>query len=399
MKILVINAGSSSVKYQLFDADNEKLLAKGLVERIGLEDGILTHKVNGKAHEIRQKLEDHAQALELVMKTLVDKEIGVIKSLDEIGAIGHRILHGGTIYKKPTLVDAKVLKNLEKLIPLGPLHMPANINGIKACMKVMPGKPNVALFDTAFHSTMPEYAYTYPLPYEWVKKYNVRKFGFHGMSHDYISRTVAELEGKKNLRIISCHIGNGASVCAIKNGKCIDTSMGLTPLEGLMMGTRCGDVDLAVAEYVMQQTGMDIHEFITVANKKSGLLGISGVSSDIRDINKAASDGNKQAQLSLEMDYYRIKKYIGSYAAALGGVDVIVFTAGSGENRDELREAVMDGMEFMGVDFDKDANKNFTRGEICLISKPSSKVKVYVIPTDEELVIMRDTKKIVEKIS
>ena len=397
MKILVINAGSSSVKYQLFDAENEKLLAKGLVERIGLNDSVLTHKVNGKAYEIKQRLDDHAEALKLVMNTLVDEKIGVIKSLDEVGAIGHRILHGGTIYKEPTLVDDKVLKNLDKLIPLGPLHMPANINGIKACMEVMPGKPNVALFDTAFHSTMPEYAYTYPLPYEWVDKYNVRKFGFHGMSHDYISRVVEELEGKKDLRIINCHIGNGASVCAIKNGKCIDTSMGLTPLEGLMMGTRCGDVDLAVAEYVMNQTGMDIHEFMTIANKKSGLLGVSGVSSDIRDINKAAEGGNKQAKLALEMDYYRIKKYIGSYAAALGGVDVIVFTAGSGENRDELREAVMEGLDFMGVDFDKEANKNFTRGEICLISKPTSKVKVYVIPTDEELVIMRETKKIVEK--
>ena len=261
----------------------------------------------------------------------------------------------------------------------------------------MPGKPNVALFDTGFHSTMPEYAYTYPLPYEWVKKYSVRKFGFHGMSHDYISRVVAELEGKKNLKIINCHIGNGASVCAIKNGKCVDTSMGLTPLEGLMMGTRCGDIDPAVAEFVMGLTGMDIHEFTTIANKKSGFLGVSGVSSDIRDVMKAADEGNKQAKLALEMNAYRIKKYIGSYAAAMGGVDVIVFTAGSGENRDNVREAVMKNMEFMGVDFDEDANRNFKRGEICVISKPTSKVKVYVIPTDEELVIMREKKKIVEK--
>lgn len=396
MKILVINAGSSSIKYQLIDMDNEKVVAKGLVEKLGLPDSMLTHKINGKAYEIKQKLDNHAQGISLVLKTLQDEKIGAIKNLNEIGAVGHRVLHGGTIYDRAVLVDDEVMANLDKLTPLGPLHMPANILGIKACQEVMPNTPNVALFDTAFHASMPDYAYMYATPYEWYEKYQVRKYGFHGMSHEFITSEVERITGRKDLRIINCHIGNGASVCAIKNGKCVDTSMGLTPLEGLMMGTRCGDIDLAVAEYMMDQTGMDIHEFTNYANKKSGFLGVSGISNDIRDVNKAADEGNARADLARRMFCYRIKKYVGSYAAAMGGVDVIVFTAGSGENREEVREAVMKDMEYMGVDFDFDANNNFKRGEICLISKPTSKVAVYVIPTDEEILIARQTKQIVE---
>lgn len=396
MKILVINAGSSSIKYQLIDMENEKVVAKGLVEKIGLPGSKLTHKINGKAYEINEKLDNHKQGISLVLKTLQDNEIGAIKNLNEIGAVGHRVLHGGTIYDKAVLIDDNVMKNLDKLTPLGPLHMPPNILGIKACQQVMPNTPNVALFDTAFHATMPNYAYMYAVPYEWYEKYQVRKYGFHGMSHEFIAGEVERITGRKDLKVINCHIGNGASVCAIKNGKCVDTSMGLTPLEGLMMGTRCGDMDLAVAEYIMDKTGMDIHEFTNCANKKSGFLGVTGISSDNRDINNAAQEGNERAKLSLEMFYYRIKKYIGSYAAAMGGVDVIVFTAGIGENSKELREAVMKDMQFLGVDFDVEANNNFKRGEVCLISKPTSKVAVYVIPTDEEILIARQTQKVVE---
>ena len=398
MKILVINAGSSSLKYQLLDMETEKVIAKGSVEKIGLEGSMMTHKVNGQAYTYKQKLSNHSESLELVLKVLQDPKIGSLKSLDEIGAVGHRVLHGGEIYSKAVLVDDEVMKNLKKLTPLGPLHMPANISGIEACMKVMPKVPNVALFDTAFHATMPKKAYTYATPYEWYEKYGVRRYGFHGTSHEYITRTVEQIEGTDKLNIISCHIGNGASLAAIKNGKCVDTSMGLTPLEGLIMGTRSGDLDPAILEYVMDKEGLDIEQMLNILNKKSGLLGISGVSSDIRDVQAEVKNGNERAKLAVDCFIYRIKKYIGAYAAALGGVDVIVFTAGTGENRDEIREEIMKDMEFMGVDFDVEANRNFKRGEICLISKPTSKVKVYVIPTDEELMIARQTKAVVENL-
>lgn len=398
MKILVINAGSSSLKYQLLDMETEKLIAKGVVEKIGLEGSMLTHKVNGQAYTYEQKLNNHSESLELVLKVLQDPKIGSLKSLDEIEAVGHRVLHGGEIYSKAVFVDDEVMKNLKKLTPLGPLHMPANISGIEACMKVMPKVPNVALFDTAFHATMPKKAYTYATPYEWYEKYGVRRYGFHGTSHEYIARTVEQIEGTDKLNIISCHIGNGASLAAIKNGKCVDTSMGLTPLEGLIMGTRSGDLDPAILEYVMDKEGLDIKQMHNILNKKSGLLGISGVSSDIRDVQAEVKKGNERAKLAIDCFVYRIKKYIGSYAAALGWVDVIVFTAGTGENRDEIREEIMKDMEFMGVDFDVEANRNFKRGEVCLISKPTSKVKVYVIPTDEELMIARQTKAVVENL-
>ena len=398
MKVLVINAGSSSIKYQLIDMQNEKLLAKGLVERIGGKGSQLTHKVNGKATEIVKSLENHAQGLELILKTLVDKEIGVINSLTEISAIGHRVLHGGDKYSKATLINNEVLNNLKDLIPLGPLHMPANIQGIEACESVMPGVANVAIFDTAFHTSMPDYAYMYAVPYSWYKDYGVRKYGFHGTSHEYVSGEVARVMNKKieDLRIISCHIGNGASICAIQNGKCIDTSMGFTPLEGLVMGTRCGDIDPAVVEYIMNKTNLSISEVLNILNKKSGLLGLSGISNDIRDVIKEMNEGNLQAKLAINKFVYSIKKYIGSYAAIMGGVDVIVFTAGTGENRDEIRYEIMKGMEYLGVEFDEEANKNFIRGENFKIPKDSSKVAVYIIPTDEELSIARQTKYVVE---
>lgn len=397
MKILVINAGSSSIKYQLLDMENEEVIAKGLVEKIGLPDSRLVHKAHGTATTINKLLTNHNEGLELVLNTLLDEKVGVIKTLDEINAVGHRVLHGGTIFDKPTLITDDVMEKLDELVPLGPLHMPANISGIKACQKVMPNTPNVALFDTAFHSTMPEYVYRYALPYEWCEKYGIRRYGFHGMSHQFIAGETACVMGKKpeELKLIICHIGNGASVSAVKYGKCFDTSMGLTPLEGLVMGTRSGDFDPAIAEHVMSKTGMSIGEFTNVVNKKSGLLGITGVSSDNRDVNAAAAEGNERAKLALDMTYYRLKKYIGSYSAALGGVDAIVFTAGIGENSYELREGVMQGMEYLGIDFDFDKNKNFKRGEIELLTKPNSKVKVYIIPTNEELLIARETKKLI----
>lgn len=394
MKILVINAGSSSIKYQLLDMQNESVLAKGLVEKIGLNDSVLTHKANGEKLVINQAIKDHSQGMELVLKALVDAKYGVIKDLSEIDAFGHRVLHGGEKYKTPVLVTEEVCEDIIKLTPLGPLHMPANLLGIRACQKVMPNTPNVALFDTAFHSTMPSYAYMYALPYEYYQNYGVRKYGFHGMSHQFIASEVERLEGKKNLRVISCHIGNGASVCAIKDGKCVDTSMGLTPLQGLIMGTRSGDCDPAVVEFICKNAGQTVEEVNTILNKKSGLLGVSGISSDMRDVESAAEKGDERAQLVLDMYFYRIKQYIGSYAATLNGVDVIVFTAGCGENDDMMREKVMENLDYLGIEFDKEANKNFTRGEICLISKPTSKVKVYVIPTNEELVIARETAKL-----
>ena len=395
MKILVINAGSSSIKYQLLDMQNEQVIAKGLVEKIGLPDSRLVHKANGNATTINKVLSNHNESLSLVLDTLLDREIGVIKSLDEISAVGHRVLHGGTIYDKAVVITDEVLRSLDDLIPLGPLHMPANISGINACREVMPNTPNVALFDTAFHATMPEYVYRYALPYEWCEEYGVRRYGFHGMSHQYITGETARIMGKspEELKLIICHVGNGASVSAVKYGKCFDTSMGLTPLEGLIMGTRSGDFDPAIAEHVMNKTGMSIKEFTNIANKKSGLLGITGVSSDNRDVNLAAANGNERAQLALDMFYYRLKKYIGAYSAALGGVDAIVFTAGIGENSYELREGVMQDMEYLGVEFDAERNlkENKPFDKVQDYSKPGSKVRVLRIPTDEEYMIAMET--------
>ncbi len=398
MKVLVVNAGSSSLKYQLFDMRKEKLLAKGNCQKIGETGSFFDFKKDGFKKEFQGDLKDHTVALKKVISVLMDKEIGVISSPDEISAIGHRVLHGGEIYKSSVVITPEVMKNLKKLVPLGPLHMPANILGIEVCQKVFKGKPNIAVFDTAFHSSMPESSYMYAVPYEWYTKYGVRRYGFHGISHNYIAQTVEKLEGRKDLKIISCHIGSGASLSAIKNGKCVDTTMGLTPLEGLVMGTRSGDLDPAILEFVMEKEGMDIKTMLNTLNKKSGLLALSGVSNDCRDVEAEMAKGNKRAKLAIDVFIHRIKKYVGAYSAVLGGVDVIVFTAGIGEKGPEAREAIMKDMEYLGVDFDYEANKNFKRGEICLISKPKSKVKVYVIPTDEELMIARNTKSLVKKL-
>lgn len=390
MKILVINAGSSSLKYQLLDMENEKLIAKGNCEKIGIAGSSITLKVNGKAKTTEVKLPNHEEALKQVFKVLCDKKNKVLSSLSEIEAVGHRVLHGGEKFKKSVLVDEKVLKELKKLIPLGPLHQPANIQGIEACMSLMPTVPQVAVFDTEFHATLPDYAYRYAIPKDAYKKWGIRKYGFHGTSHKYIAGALEKLTGKKG-KFIICHIGNGASVSAVKNGKCLDTSMGFTPLEGLVMGTRSGDIDPAVVERIMDMSGKNVHEAINYLNKESGLLGVSGISSDIRDI-QAVADSNKDAKLAINMLCYRVKKYIGEYVAVLNGVDAIAFTAGTGENRPEIRQQIIDGLDWMGIKLDKDKNDNFERGEICDITAKDSHCKIYVIPTDEELMIARDTR-------
>lgn len=399
MKILVINAGSSSLKYQLIDMEKETLLAKGLVERIGdAQNSQLTHKAKGNATVIKHPLENHAESMQLVLSTLVDEKLGVISTLDEISAIGHRVLHGAEKYKTAVLVNDEVIQDIKDNIPLGPLHMPANLLGIEACQKVMPKTPNVAVFDTAFHQSMPDYSYMYAVPYDWYTKYGVRKYGFHGTSHEFIANEMARVLNKnvEDLRIISCHLGNGASICAVNKGKCLDTTMGFTPLEGLVMGTRSGDIDPAVLEFVMNKTGMNIEEMLNALNKKSGLLGLSQLSNDMRDVAKAAKEGDEKSQLAINKFVHVVKKYIGAYAALMNGVDAIAFSAGTGENRDDIREKIMTGLDYLGVDFDFEANTNFERGVNYKISKDNSKVAVYVIPTDEEMSIARQAKAIVE---
>ena len=392
MKILVVNAGSSSLKYQLIEMDNESVLAKGVCERIGQENAVLVHK-GSKEVRIEKPMPTHKEAMQLVLAALVDKEYGVIGSMEEIAAVGHRVLHSGEDFKESVLIkDDEVLKRIEGNIELGPLHMPANVMGIKACKEVMPWAPQVAVFDTTFHSTMPDYAYMYAIRYEDYKKYKIRKYGFHGTSHLYITGEARKIMGAdKCRRLVVCHLGNGASVSAVKDGKCIDTSMGLTPLEGLVLGTRSGDLDPAVLEFMMDKTGMNIHEMLNYLNKKSGVDGISGVGSDFRDLVKAYDEGNDRARLAIDMFSYRVKKYIGAYAAALNGLDCIVFTGGIGEHTEIVREKVMKAMEDLGVDFDFEKNNHVGRGNVTELSKPDSKVKVYIIPTNEELVIARET--------
>ena len=401
MKILVVNAGSSSLKYQLIDMDGEKELAKGLVERIGIEGSKLKHSAGDKKTEIVQEIPDHEAAAQLMLKILQDPEYGVIKSTDEIGAVGHRVLHGGSAFTASVIVNDAAKQAIRDCFPLGPLHNPANLMGIEACEKVMKGTPQVAVFDTAFHQTMPPKAYMYGVPKMYEEKLHVRRYGFHGTSHRYVSRRVCEFLGISPVgkKIIICHLGNGSSLSAVKDGKCQDTSMGLTPLEGLLMGTRCGSCDPAVVQFIANNPLNDdgtpvghpisVDEVLTMMNKKSGLLGISGKSSDCRDIDDLASKGDPNARLAQEMLIYGIKKYIGSYAAAMGGVDIIVFTAGIGENNADLRAQVIDGLDFMGAKIDPEKNK--TRKE-AVISADDSKVTVCVIPTNEELVIARDTK-------
>ena len=398
MNILVINAGSSSLKYQLLNPETGVLLAKGLCERIGI-DGKFTYKPQVEGKEVLDAVDvampTHSEAIQAVLNALVDAKNGVIGSMKEIDAVGHRVVHGGEAFNKSVLITDEVMKAIEDCIPLAPLHNPANLTGIRACQQVMPGVPMVAVFDTAFHQTMPAKAYMYALPYEYYENDKVRRYGFHGTSHKYVAGRAAAMLGKKpeELKLISCHLGNGSSVTAIDGGKSVDTSMGFTPLAGLPMGTRSGDIDAGILEYLMNKYGMDIKEMVNVLNKKSGVMGVSGVSSDFRDLEEAFEQGNERAGLAVDMFNYGVKKLIGAYAAAMGGVDAIIFTAGVGENSASQRMAIASGLEFMGVKMDEDANK--VRGEERVISAPDSKVTVLLIPTNEELMIAMDTEALV----
>lgn len=392
MNILVINCGSSSLKYQLINSDSEEVLAKGLCERIGIEGSLITYQAKGGEKEKTvSPMPTHTQAIKLVLDALTNEKSGVIKSLDEVGAVGHRVVHGGEAFTSSTLITDEAIKAIEDCNDLAPLHNPANLIGIRACQELMPKTPMVAVFDTAFHQTMPEKAYLYGLPYEYYEKYKVRRYGFHGTSHSYVSKRTAEFLGRPydNLKTIVCHLGNGSSISAVLNGKSVDTSMGLTPLEGLVMGTRSGDIDPGIMQFLMHKEGMDIDEMLNVLNKKSGVYGMSGVSSDFRDVENAANDGNKKAAAALEAFAYRVAKYVGAYAAAMGGVDAIAFTAGVGENDKITRKKVCEHMAFLGIEVNDEANAK--RGEEILISTPESKVAVLVIPTNEELAIARET--------
>lgn len=391
MKILVINCGSSSLKYQLFDMNGEAVLAKGLVERIGIEGSRLKAEGNGKKEIYEYEMKDHKAALGYVLKALTNDTVGAVASLDEISGVGHRVVHAGEKYSASVRVDDEVMKALEECVELAPLHNPPNITGIRAIQELMPGKPNVAVFDTAFHQTMPKEQYIYALPYEYYEKDRVRRYGFHGTSHKYVAERAADLLGKRpeEVNLITCHLGNGASLAAVRGGKSVATSMGLTPLEGLVMGTRCGDIDPQIVTFLMAKYGYSLEEMNNILNKKSGVLGISGVSSDFRDIEGAFAEGNDRAGLALDVFHDKVRKYIGAYAAVLGKIDAVVFTAGLGENSKESRSAVCQNLEFMGVKLDE--AKNNVRGKEAEISKDGSKVKVFVIPTNEELMIARDT--------
>ena len=398
MKVLVINAGSSSLKYQLIDMDSVTVMAKGLCERIGIDGSNLQHKnlVKGLAEKIEKPMKDHADAIQMVIDALSDKEYGVISSMSEIGAVGHRVVHGGEYFADSYIIDGKVLEALKMCIPLAPLHNPPNIIGIEACEKIMPGVPQVGVFDTAFHQTMPKEAYMYALPYSYYEKYKIRKYGFHGTSHKFVSQEAAKMLGKapEDIKIITCHLGNGSSVSAVKNGKCVDTSMGFTPLDGVVMGTRTGSMDPAVVTFVMENEHLTAKEMDNLMNKKSGVFGISGISSDFRDLSDASEKGDEKAKLALDMFTYSVKKLIGAYAAAMGGVDAVVFTAGIGENDGAMRKEIVSGLEFMGIKIDDEKNKK--RGEAIDVSAPDASVKTFVIPTNEELMIALDTKRLVE---
>ncbi|MGC4376092.1 acetate kinase [Fictibacillus sp. Mic-4] len=388
-KIMAINAGSSSLKFQLLEMPEEKVLTKGIVERIGLQDSIFTIEVNGEKIKEITTIKDHSIAVQMLLDKLLKHHI--ISSYDEIEGLGHRVVHGGERFSDSVLITDEVIKEIEDLSDLAPLHNPANVTGIKAFKTILPNVPAVAVFDTAFHQTMPEQSFLYSLPYEYYEKYGIRKYGFHGTSHKYVSERAAELLGRpiEHLRLISCHLGNGASIAAIEGGKSIDTSMGFTPLAGVMMGTRSGNIDPALIPYIMEKTGQSAEEVIDVLNKRSGMLGISGFSSDLRDIEDKASEGNERAELALELFASRIHKYIGSYAARMAGIDAIIFTAGIGENSDVVRARVLRGLEFMGVYWDPSLNK--VRGKEAFLNYPHSPVKVLVIPTNEEVMIARDT--------
>ena len=392
MKVLVINCGSSSLKYQLINMENESSLATGLVERIAIEGSKLTQKVDGREkYVLTVPMKNHKEAISHVINTLLDDVQGVIKSSDEISAVGHRVVHGGEKYSASVIITDEVMKDLEEFSQLAPLHNPPNIIGINACKELMPNTPMVAVFDTAFHQTMPEKAFLYGLPYELYKENHIRKYGFHGTSHKYVSQRAAEILGEdiKGLKLVTCHLGNGSSVAAVNGGISVDTSMGFTPLEGLLMGTRCGDIDPAIIPYLMDVKGYSYEEVNNIMNKKSGVLGLSGVSSDFRDIEDAAAQGNDRAKLALDVFHYRVKKYIGYFMAAMNGVDAIVFTAGLGENGADTREEIITDMEWFGIKLDKEKNK--VRGQERIISTDDSKVKIIIIPTNEELMIARDT--------
>ena len=391
MKVLVINCGSSSLKYQLIDSETEVALAVGLCERIGI-DGRLNHTPNGgEKVVIEQAMPDHEVAIRMVLDALTNENYGVIKNLDEIDAIGHRLVHGGEKFTKSVIIDDEVIAGVEECSPLAPLHNPANLIGVRACQAIMPGVPNIGVFDTAFHQTMEPVAYMYGLPYEYYEKYKVRRYGFHGTSHSFVSKRAIQMLNldPDNSKIIVCHLGNGSSISAVKNGKVVDTSMGMTPMEGLVMGTRCGDMDPTIVEYLAHSLNKSLEEVMVILNKKSGVLGISGVSSDFRDLDKASNEGNERAKLAVEVFSYRTAKYIGSYIAAMNGVDAIVFTAGLGENNIVVREQVLNHFGYMGITLDKEANQIL--GEEKIISTPDSKVTVAVIPTNEELAIAHET--------
>ena len=398
MNILVINCGSSSLKFQLIDSETEKCIAKGLCERIGIEGSRITYTPDGgEKEQTVTPMPDHTEAIRLVLEALTNEKTGVVKSLDEIGAVGHRIVHGGEKFAASTIITDEVMKAIEECNDLAPLHNPANLIGINACKKLMPTTPMVAVFDTAFHQTMPEEAYMYGLPYEYYEKYKIRRYGFHGTSHSYVSKKAAEVLGKKyeDLKIIVCHLGNGASVSAVKNGKCVDTSMGLTPLEGLIMGTRSGDIDPAIMEFIAHKEGKNIDEIMTVLNKKSGVYGLSNnLSSDFRDLEAGYNNGDAHCIRTMNTYCYRVAKYIGSYVAAMNGVDVICFTAGIGENAPLVRSLVCEHLGYLGVTIDEEANHK--RGEEIAISTPDSKTTVMVIPTNEELAIARETVSLVK---
>ena len=399
MKILVLNCGSSSIKYKLFDMTTKEILAQGGIEKIGLVGSFLKLTLpNGEKKILEKDIREHTAGIEFILNTLVSPEYGAIKSLEEINAVGHRMVHGGERFSESVKLDKEVLDAFAACNDLAPLHNPANLKGVNAVSAILPNVPQVGVFDTAFHQTMPDYAYMYAIPYELYEKYGVRRYGFHGTSHRYVSKRVCDFLGinPEGSKIITCHIGNGGSISAVKDGKCVDTSMGLTPLEGLVMGTRSGDIDAGAVTFIMEKEGLTPTGVSNLLNKKSGVLGVSGVSSDMRELDAACKEGNPRALLAEKMYYYRIKKYIGAYAAAMGGVDVILFTGGVGENQSQCREAVCDGLQFIGVELDKEMN-NKIHGDEAIISTPESKVKVVVIPTDEELMIASDTQTILDK--
>lgn len=396
MKILVINCGSSSLKYQLIDMDGEKLIAKGTYERIG-EASFLTHKINGQKYVLQHPAKTHKEALDFAIQQLLNKDYPAISSLDEIGAIGHRTVHGGEYFKESVIIDDEVIKRIEECSSLAPVHNPCSLIGIRACQELMPGKPMVAVFDTAFHQTIPEERYIYPIPYKYYEKYKIRKYGFHGISHDYVSHRIASLKGVslEDLRIVNCHLGQGASICAIQGGKSVETSMGLTPISGIPMCSRSGDLDPSIVTFLMKNENMTADDIDNMLNKDSGIWGICGVSKDVRDIEAAIDEGNEKAKLALEHYKYKIAEFIAKYAVAMQGIDVITFTAGVGENQVRVRKGICEYLKFMGVKIDDERNK--VKSEEALISTDDSSIPVWVIPTNEELVIARDTLKLVTK--